>query len=124
MKKVTVSFDKEPFWSKPAGSEVAAISNRIGNSTKAINAKELRTFAEKVAIDGCTFCPATFKDGKRSKENFEQQQFFALDFDNKDSAKKITLEEVKIRADHYIYRFYLPMTLSPVRTMISFVWYF
>ena len=61
----------------------------------------VRKLAEKIGADGHTFCPATFKNGIRKKENFEQQQFFALDFDNKDQNKKVTFEEIKNRSDLY-----------------------
>ena len=45
---------------------------------------------------GCTFCPATFRAGTRSKEAFGQTQLLALDFDH-----GISYEDVKGRAERY-----------------------
>jgi len=103
MDKIKVTLDRELFWNKPTKDEIPKISSRIGSRVKKLTATEedMKKFAELVGIDGRTFCTATFKDGKRSKENFEQQQFFALDFDNKDPKNAISLEEVKQRAEHY-----------------------
>jgi len=103
MKNIKVSLDRTGFQTKPKGREAGIINNRIGSSVEELsyNPESIKTFAEKVGNDGHTFCPATFKDGKRSQENFEQEQFIALDFDNKDQKTKISFEEVKARADHY-----------------------
>lgn len=101
MNKIKVSLDREKFWSKPTERDIPRINQRIGRSVRELSSTDIREFAEKIGIDGHTFCPATFKDGIRNKENFEQQQFFALDFDNKDLNKKISFEEIKDRADFY-----------------------
>lgn len=103
MGKIKLSLDREDYWAKPSGEDVPKINNRIAGYVYAISPteKELRDLAEKIGIDGHTFCPATFKNGKRSKENFEQQQFIALDFDNKDPKASISLDEAKARANHY-----------------------
>ena len=96
MNEFKVSFDNQTFLSKPSADNARLISNRIGRSVKKFGSANIRAFALDVSLDGHTFCPATFKDGKRNKENFEQQQLFALDFDG-----GISFEEVKKRADHY-----------------------
>lgn len=101
MNTIKVSMDRESFWSKPAGQKIAKISERIAKNPKTLNLHEIKEFVDSISIDGCTFCPATFKDGKRSKENFEQQQLFALDFDNKDSDRKISLDEIITRSKKY-----------------------
>lgn len=103
MCKIRVSLDREILCHKPQSKDAAAINSRIGSEVKAfdLNSDGMRKFAESVGIDGHTFCTATFMDGKRGKENFEQQQIFALDFDNKDPATAVSLEEVKARANHY-----------------------
>lgn len=101
MNKIKVSFDNQSFLSKPSEEAVPGISKRIGRSPKQLRPNDIRAFALDVSLDGHTFCPATFKNGNRNKENYEQQQLFALDFDNKDPNKIISFEEVKARAEHY-----------------------
>lgn len=99
MNKIRVSLDGEGFRDKPKDEAISKISNRIGTSTVGLRpiSNDMKKFAHVVGCRGCTFCPATFKDGKRSKENFEQQQIFALDVDNKNQARRISLEEVRAR---------------------------
>lgn len=101
MSNIKVSLDNVSFWSKPTDTDVPGISQRIGRNVKELSAADIKGFAEKIGIGGQTFCPATFKNGIRKKENFEQQQFFALDFDNKDLDKKVSFNEIKNRADLY-----------------------
>lgn len=101
MNQIKVSLDRKGFRLKPTAKDVPEISQRIGRSVKELLSADIRTFAEKIGIDGHTFCPATFIGGLRKKENFEQQQLFALDFDNKDLNKKVSFEEIKERADFY-----------------------
>jgi len=103
MEKIKVVLDRMGFWEKPTGHEIGIINNRIGKSVKELccNQKDMRAFAELVGIDGHTFCPATFKGGIRNQENFEQQQFFALDFDNDTPESKISFEEVRARSEKY-----------------------
>ena len=69
MYPIQLSLDQTSHISKPQN--VALISNRIGKSLVKINsAKELLSVVEKIGLDGHTFCPATFRDGKRNQENF------------------------------------------------------
>lgn len=103
MSTIKVSLDRTEFWEKPTGNAIAKIHNRIGSSVKDISPtqSDIRELIFSVGRDGHTFCPATFKDGKRSKESFEQQQFFALDFDNKDTDKIVSVDDIRARAEHY-----------------------
>lgn len=101
MDKIKVSLDEEGFRDKPKDEAIGKISNRIGASIKEVSRINMKKFALVVGRGGYTFCPATFKDGKRSKDHFEQQQMFALDFDNKDPNRRVSLEEVKARAKKY-----------------------
>lgn len=101
MDKIKVSLDIEEYWEKPQGKEVGSIHSRIGHSVKELDPRNINQFSLDVGRDGHTFCPATFKDGTRNKDHFEQQQMFALDFDNKDPDRSISLEEVKARAKKY-----------------------
>ncbi|MDE6995891.1 MAG: hypothetical protein K2P41_15970, partial [Lachnospiraceae bacterium] len=81
MNFIKVSLDREMFDKKPVTPEIVAINKRIGGFVEKINPtpRDIRTLAEKISIDGQTFCPATFKDGIRNQAHFEQQQFIALD---------------------------------------------
>ena len=103
MHKIKVSFDKAEWWDKPRGKAIGIINNRIGSSIRELNptSKDIGKFTFEVSCCGHTFCPATFKGGRRGKDNFEQQQLFALDFDNKNPDRSISLEEVKARAKKY-----------------------
>ena len=101
MNFIKVSLDNVPYNIKPQGSEVSKINNRIANAPVKLSTDQIRALAEAVGQRGMTFCPATFTDGKRDKDHFEQQQFIALDFDNKDPKASISLDEAKARANHY-----------------------
>lgn len=91
MDNVKVSLDQMENWEKPQGKEIARIHNRLASSIKELRSPaDIRNFTFAVGRDGHTFCPATFKNGKRSKDNFEQQQMFALDFDNKDPSRRVS----------------------------------
>lgn len=100
MKKIILSMDTQAFWSKPIAEDVKLLSLRIPKCIEEVGftRKELRCIAESIGVDGCTFCPATFVNNRRSQDTFEQQQFFVLDFDNKDPARIITVKEVMVRA--------------------------
>lgn len=101
--KLKVSYDPHYHLEKPSQDEIRKINNRIGKSVHEIELRprDMWDFIDGVSRDGHTFCPATFKDGKRGKENFEQQQLIALDFDNKDPDNRVSFEDVKARAEHY-----------------------
>ncbi|MDE7354461.1 MAG: hypothetical protein K2O06_15630 [Acetatifactor sp.] len=101
MNEIRISCDGQKFQSKPTGGEVRHINNRIARFVKVLGPKDVKRTAFSIGQEGCAFSPATFKDGKRNKENFEQQQLIALDFDNKDSNKKVSFKEIKERAEHY-----------------------
>lgn len=101
MNTIKISYDQQSFKVKPSGNEVGRINNRMARSAKILGRDELKRVVTQIGSEGCTFSPVTFKNGKRNKENFEQQQLFVLDFDNKDPRNKITFDEVKERADHY-----------------------
>ena len=101
MDEIKISYDNQKFQSKPSGDMVRYISKRLAKSGKVLSPKNVKRIVSNIGGKGCTFSPATFKDGKRNKDNYEQQQLIPLDFDNKDSNKKISFEQVKERADHY-----------------------
>ena len=98
-----VSFDPCRYTSKPGRFDIVNINDRIGHYIRTVNSDDIKAFVRMVGKEGCTFCPATFKDGKedftegkRRKENFEQLQLMALDFDG-----GISFEEVKSRTERY-----------------------
>jgi len=102
MYPIKFCFDKVSFSSKPSSDIIPVISKRISKCSYLINDNyELKTFIEKVAVHGHTFCPATFNNNTRRKDNFEQQQIIALDFDNSNPDKQVSLEEVHTRAYEY-----------------------
>ena len=114
MTSIKVSVDKENFSSKPEGADAARISVRIGSEENMLKyPDDFIKFAHCVSTKGNTFCTATFKDGRKCKENFEQQQMFALDFDNKDDEHRVSFEDVKMRAGYYdLHIFFAYETLS------------
>ena len=98
-----VSLDTYSYSSKPSTVTASYIADRIAGHIKIFNKDNINRFINLVAKKGLTFCPATFKngkddfsEGKKRKENFEQIQLFALDFDG-----GISFEEVKDRAGYY-----------------------
>ena len=101
MDEIKVSFYNKQLTSKPNNPTAAILSKIIADKAISVTQKEMKAFATLVGERGCTFCPATFKDGIRSKENFDQLQLPTLDFDNKDPDKTISFNEVKARADRY-----------------------
>ena len=96
MFNIKVCLDSEQYSSRPKDIEVSKINKRIGSSTVSFASDKIREFAYAVANHGQTFCPATFIDGKRSSENFEQMELFALDFNS-----GAFYDTIKRRATHY-----------------------
>lgn len=101
MNTIKFSYDRQSFQSKPSSDEIRRINNRIARSVQKLDRNGLMETVTKIGSMGHTFSPATFKNGKRNKDNFEQQQLFALDFDNKAPKKKLTFDEVKERAGQF-----------------------
>lgn len=92
MNEIKITCDDQKFQSKPSGDEIRHINNRIARFVKVLGPKDVKRTAFNIGQEGCTFSPATFRNEKRNKENFEQQQLIALDFDNKDSDKKVSFK--------------------------------
>jgi len=101
MNEIKVSFFKSQFKSKPTDAEAAALNKIIAKNPITVSYDKIKYLAKLVGECGCTFCPATFTDGLKSKANFEQTQLLALDFDNKFQDKTVSFEQVKKRADYY-----------------------
>jgi hypothetical protein len=98
---IEICLDSVPYKIKPKDYEIANISKRIaGNKQTLKNPSDIKVFAEKVGRQGHTFCPATFNNGARNLNNFEQLQLLTLDFDN-DKNLKISWKEAKDRAEQY-----------------------
>jgi hypothetical protein len=96
MNDIRISFDSVRYGSKPKETDAGGISNRVGKTVIHMNPNNIKKYLNYIGKDGHTFCPATFRGGNRNKDNFEQQQLLALDFDG-----GISFEDVKKRADHY-----------------------
>lgn len=99
---IKLCLDLTPFTAKPTNNDIMSISKRIGGCCQQINTiAELQSVIKKISEQGHTFCPATFKNGTRRKDNFEQQQIIALDFDNSDPNRSVSIDEVCFRARKY-----------------------
>lgn len=96
MNEIKVSLIKRQFTSKPVDADAAQLSKLIPDNIVTISQDNIKSFAQMVGNKGCTFCPATFKGGKRNKESFEQLQLLALDFDG-----GVSFKTVKDRAEQY-----------------------
>lgn len=94
---VKVSIDKECFSKKPTSDEARLINSRIGKNITVLNClASMDAFVHAVGEQGRTFSPATFSNGSKTSENFEQMQMFVLDFDG-----GISFKEVCDRAKQY-----------------------
>ena len=96
MNDIRVSLDTVKYSKKPEKWEVVGISNRLGSSIQRLDAADIKLFAENVGQNGMSFAPATFKDGVRKVDTFEQMQLLALDFDS-----GATFAEIADRAMKY-----------------------
>ncbi len=101
MNFIKISYDYRSLSEKPDKYLTASISKKIGMSPMVLDIDKIKEFALKVSCEGNTFSPATFKNGKRCKSDFEQQQLFVLDFDNKNSESLVSFEEIYKRAEYY-----------------------
>lgn len=97
MYEVKVSLDKERYDSKPTGNEAAKINYRIGNSVEVLKCPtSVYEFVQKVGQCGYTFSPATFSNGTKKIDDFEQMQMLVLDFDG-----GVSYKEIRDRAKQY-----------------------
>ncbi|MCL2619874.1 MAG: hypothetical protein FWD97_02925 [Defluviitaleaceae bacterium] len=96
MNTTKICLDHKQYTSKPEGYEAGEISNRIASQIKYLKRSNLTSVITNIGAKGQTFCPSTFKNQSRKKENFEQTRFFVLDFDG-----GLTLQEVINRAERY-----------------------
>ena len=103
MGTIKISLDKVQYKNKPEGGDIGRISNSIASNIEYVNIDNINDFAKRIGEMGCSWCPATFTNGRRTIETFEQMQFLVLDFDN-----GITFEKVKARAENY----YLPIIFA------------
>lgn len=90
---LTVSLDNQSYKTKPTKMDITKISGRIAACQCTADVQEL---ANKIGMEGYTFCPAVFRGGKRKAENFVEMQAFALDFDG-----GVTFDEIQKQADRY-----------------------
>ena len=97
MNRIRISLDNMRFEKKPTSKQAAVISSRIAEKiTVLTDENDMAKFISIVGCGGCTFSPATFVNGIRRKENFEQMQMLVLDFDG-----TISYQDVLSRADDY-----------------------
>ena len=97
MQNIKICLDPVSYESKPAGSEIGRISRRIEKSVYVLNCPtSYYEFVHNVGQYGHTFTPATFGNGNRTENNFEQMQLFVLDFDG-----GVSFETIKERSNQY-----------------------
>lgn len=101
MNEIKLSLDYRKLLKKPNSILTAEISLSIGKSPKLLSRNEIKNFALDVSCNGRTFSPATFKDRRRCKSSFEQQQLFVMDFDNNEQNECVSFEGVCKRAERY-----------------------
>ena len=90
MYEIKVSLDGERYDSKPTNNDAAKINRRIGGSIDVLNCPvSVYEFVQKVGLCGHTFSPATFSNGSKKIDDFEQMQMLVLDFDGGVSYKEI-----------------------------------
>ena len=90
MCNIRLSLSEVAFKSKPTGSEIGKISTGIAKNKITLNNQNaLIVIADSIGRCGHTFCPATFTDGERKQDSFEQMQLLALDFDGGISLQKV-----------------------------------
>nr|WP_092067941.1 hypothetical protein [Dendrosporobacter quercicolus]NSL46854.1 hypothetical protein [Dendrosporobacter quercicolus DSM 1736]SDL66676.1 hypothetical protein SAMN04488502_101500 [Dendrosporobacter quercicolus] len=90
MNEIKISLDSESYTSKPIGSEAAQISNRIAKNIEVLNCPaSIYSFVLDVGHRGHAFSPATFLNGSRKIDNFDQMQLLVLDFDGGISHKDV-----------------------------------
>jgi len=80
MKNVKVCLDTVSLPPKPSDDAIDRLNRRIAKTTKQLNPNNIRDFVADISANGYSFCPATFTNGSKERETFEQQQLFALDF--------------------------------------------
>lgn len=78
MKSIKVSFYINHFASKPKEVTAAMLNTIKADKAITINHDSIKPFATLVGAKGCTFCPATFIDGKRSKDTFGKPNYWLL----------------------------------------------
>ena len=97
MGNLKICLDDVRYNAKPKGDEARLISNRISKLAVEIgDKKHLEKCLTSIGSMGQTFCPATFTNGRRQTDNFEQIRMFVLDFDG-----TVNISEVFSRAHKY-----------------------
>jgi len=89
-----LSLDTVNYSCKPQKGEIGIISKRIPENIVNMEIEEIAN--NLVQPYGKSWCPTTFKDGRRLNENFMTQQLFGLDFDD-----GISFEEMIERCNKY-----------------------
>lgn len=92
-KMITFCLDNKSYKQKPQGYLIAEISNQIASQPVTMDVKQA---AELIGNQGHTFCSAVFSEGNRKAEYFQEQQIFALDFDN-----GVSYDEIIDRCNQY-----------------------
>jgi hypothetical protein len=97
-KVIKFSLDTVSYKTKPDSNEIRnKINPRIAGYKIALKTyDDIIEFVNSVNKEGYTFCPATFINGIRDQEHFDQMQLLVLDFD-----ETISWKDVEDRAEFY-----------------------
>ena len=82
MKDFKLSMAKTDARGPLIAAELHALDSIIAKFAPTISLNNYKSLVKYVGRGGQIFCPATFKEGVKSEETFEQAQLFALYFDN------------------------------------------
>lgn len=82
MNEIKLSLDTVKLKKSANSCERNMVESWIAERKESFRVEDMEKLAEQVGALGRTFCLATFKNGKKSIDDFEQIQLFALYFDN------------------------------------------
>jgi len=87
---------------EPNTKEMEAMDTYVAEYPEIITSKNFKWFVERVASKGHTFYTATFKNGVKSRDTYEQSKLLVLYFDTYSSGNRnLTFREIKARAEKY-----------------------
>lgn len=102
MSSFKISITKNRYGDILSQYELQSMDTAIARTSCMIADSNFKEFVDLVAKKGYPFCPATFKEGIKSRKSFEQSQTIALYFDLANNAKKkVSYDEIFDRAKRY-----------------------
>ena len=102
MNKFKISITRNRYGDILSQAELRSMDAVIAKNACMITDNNFKEFVKLVGKKGYPFCPATFKEGVKSKRTFAHSQVLALYFDITDSEKgKVSYERIYDRAKRY-----------------------